>query len=76
MAWPQVGAIVLIGVVVNNAIVLVDRINRLRNYGHKRFEAILEAGQNRFPRRFGSFLQTIHLCSDPKTLSRTGFPGG
>ena len=44
----QVGAIVLIGVVVNNAIVLVDRINRLRDYGHKRFEAILEAGKNRF----------------------------
>jgi len=44
----QVGAIVLIGVVVNNAIVLVDMINRLRISGMTRQEAILEAGFNRF----------------------------
>lgn len=44
----QVGAIVLIGVVVNNAIVLVDMINRLRLSGLSRDEAILEAGYNRF----------------------------
>ncbi|MFT5368435.1 MAG: HAE1 family hydrophobic/amphiphilic exporter-1 [Candidatus Latescibacterota bacterium] len=44
----QVGSIVLIGVVVNNAIVLVDMINRLRLSGMDRTEAILEAGFNRF----------------------------
>jgi len=44
----QIGLIVLIGVVVNNAIVLVDMINRLRMDGMDRFEAILEAGRNRF----------------------------
>lgn len=44
----QVGLIVLIGVVVNNAIVLVDMINRLRAEGMERDEAILEAGFNRF----------------------------
>jgi len=44
----QVGSIVLIGVVVNNAIVLVDMINRLRTSGLDRREAILEAGYNRF----------------------------
>ncbi len=44
----QVGMIVLIGVVVNNAIVLVDRVNRLRAEGLDRGEAILEAGVNRF----------------------------
>ena len=44
----NVGAIVLIGVVVNNAIVLVDRVNQLRKSGHTRKEALLEAGQNRF----------------------------
>lgn len=44
----QVGSIVLIGVVVNNAIVLVDMINRLRTSGLDRTEAILEAGFNRF----------------------------
>ena len=40
--------IVLIGVVVNNAIVLGDMINRLRAEGMERGEAILEAGFNRF----------------------------
>lgn len=44
----MVGVIVLIGVVVNNAIVLVDMINRLRHEGYERTEAILEAGRNRF----------------------------
>jgi HAE1 family hydrophobic/amphiphilic exporter-1 len=44
----KVGVIVLIGVVVNNAIVLVDMINRLRAEGMSRGNAILEAGYNRF----------------------------
>ena len=44
----NVGAIVLIGVVVNNAIVLVDMINRLRQSGMDRAAAIMAAGHNRF----------------------------
>jgi len=44
----SVGVIVLIGVVVNNAIVLVDMVNRLRADGMNRFDAIMEAGHNRF----------------------------
>ena len=44
----NVGAIVLIGVVVNNAIVLVDMINRSRLSGMDRTEAIRAAGHNRF----------------------------
>ena len=44
----KVGIIVLIGVVVNNAIVLIDMVNRLRATGMRRNEAILEAGFNRF----------------------------
>ncbi len=44
----RMGVILLIGVVVNNAIVLVDMINRLRAGGMERDEAILEAGYNRF----------------------------
>jgi hydrophobic/amphiphilic exporter-1 (mainly G- bacteria), HAE1 family len=44
----MVGVIVLIGVVVNNAIVLVDMINRMRQEGLGRTDAILEAGRNRF----------------------------
>ena len=44
----MVGIIVLIGVVVNNAIVLVDMVNRLRAEGMHRTAAIMEAGANRF----------------------------
>ncbi|MBH0230618.1 efflux RND transporter permease subunit [Halobacillus yeomjeoni] len=42
-----VGIIMLAGIVVNNAIVLVDYINILRRKSYDRFEAILEAGPNR-----------------------------
>ncbi|MBA2175302.1 efflux RND transporter permease subunit [Halobacillus locisalis] len=42
-----VGIIMLAGIVVNNAIVLVDYINILRRRSYDRFEAILEAGPNR-----------------------------
>ncbi|WP_017185341.1 efflux RND transporter permease subunit [Alkalibacillus haloalkaliphilus] len=42
-----IGIIMLAGIVVNNAIVLVDYINILRDKGKERFEAILEAGANR-----------------------------
>lgn len=38
------GAIILAGIVVNNAIVLVDYINELRRRGLKKREAIVEAG--------------------------------
>ncbi|BAF60862.1 cation/multidrug efflux pump [Pelotomaculum thermopropionicum SI] len=38
------GAIMLIGIVMNNAIVLVDYINTLRKRGYERNQAILEAG--------------------------------
>ncbi len=44
----NIGMIVLVGVVVNNAIVLVDMINRMRLEGMNRTDAILEAGHNRF----------------------------
>ncbi len=42
-----VGIIMLAGIVVNNAIVLVDYINILRRKNYDRYEAILEAGPNR-----------------------------
>ena len=42
------GLIILVGVVVNNAIVLIDRVNRLRRGGASRFDALMEAGKNRF----------------------------
>jgi len=43
-----IGIIILIGIVVNNAIVLIDRVTKLRNEGWSRDDAILEAGKNRF----------------------------
>ncbi|WP_027965244.1 efflux RND transporter permease subunit [Halalkalibacillus halophilus] len=42
-----IGIIMLAGIVVNNAIVLVDYINILRRKGAERFEAIMEAGATR-----------------------------
>jgi HAE1 family hydrophobic/amphiphilic exporter-1 len=43
----MIGYIILIGVVVNNAIVLIDLVNRLRSQGVSRFEALVDAGKNR-----------------------------
>jgi len=42
-----IGIIMLAGIVVNNAIVLVDLINQLREQGKERIEAIMEAGTAR-----------------------------
>jgi HAE1 family hydrophobic/amphiphilic exporter-1 len=42
-----IGVIMLAGIVVNNAIVLVDLINQLRMQGKSQTEAILEAGAAR-----------------------------
>ncbi|MEZ5333016.1 MAG: efflux RND transporter permease subunit [Thermoanaerobaculia bacterium] len=43
----NIGLIILLGVVVNNAIVLLDHINRLRAQGLSRDEAIVQGGQHR-----------------------------
>ncbi len=43
----MIGILILIGVVVNNGIVLVDHINRLRESGLSREDAIREAGRDR-----------------------------
>jgi len=42
-----IGLILLAGIVVNNAIVLIDLINQLRARGMEKFEAIREAGRSR-----------------------------
>src|SRR5688572_12797186 len=44
----MVGVVVLIGVVVNNGIVLIDYVNRLRLAGHEREEALVMATHRRF----------------------------
>ena len=43
-----VGVISLAGVVVNNAIVLLDYTMKLRSWGRTKVEAIIEAGKTRF----------------------------
>ncbi len=43
----MIGIMILIGVVVNNGIVLVDHVNNLRGEGLSRSDAILEAGRDR-----------------------------
>ncbi|MBU0518302.1 efflux RND transporter permease subunit [bacterium] len=54
-----IGLIILIGIVVNNAIVLVDLINRLRKQGMSQKEAIIEAGNRRFRPILMTALTTI-----------------
>jgi HAE1 family hydrophobic/amphiphilic exporter-1 len=43
----MIGILILIGVVVNNGIVLVDHINHLRDQGMSRESAIVQAGRDR-----------------------------
>ncbi|HET9480514.1 MAG TPA: efflux RND transporter permease subunit, partial [Candidatus Polarisedimenticolia bacterium] len=43
----QIGLLILIGIVVNNGIVLLDHMNQLRRAGLSRDEAILQAGRDR-----------------------------
>jgi HAE1 family hydrophobic/amphiphilic exporter-1 len=43
----MIGILILIGVVVNNGIVLVDHINHLRSKGMTRHDAIVQAGRDR-----------------------------
>ncbi len=43
----MIGMLILIGVVVNNGIVLIDHINRLRRDGLSRSDAVLQGGRDR-----------------------------
>jgi HAE1 family hydrophobic/amphiphilic exporter-1 len=43
----MIGAVMLAGIVVNNAIVLVDKVNRLRDEGLNKLEALVGAGRAR-----------------------------
>ena len=64
-----IGCVLLIGVVVNNGIVLVDCINRLRVDGLARTQAILHATQLRFRPIMMTALTTI-IGAIPLTLSK------
>ncbi|MCD8511357.1 MAG: efflux RND transporter permease subunit [Bacillus sp. (in: Bacteria)] len=52
------GVIMLIGIVLNNAILLIDRTNKLRLEGYGAREAIVEAGKNRIRPIFMTTLTT------------------
>lgn len=54
-----VGIILLIGVVVNNGIVLIDYVNRLRREGMERTEALLKGADRRFRPIIMTALTTI-----------------
>ncbi len=68
------GAVVLAGIVVNNAIVLVDRINRNRNSGMEVDAAILEAGNARLRPILMTTVTTV-LGMLPLTGWLVGLPG-
>jgi HAE1 family hydrophobic/amphiphilic exporter-1 len=63
-----IGAVILIGIVVNNAIVLIDCINRLRRDGMGKAEAVVRAGHIRMRPILMTTLTTI-LGLVPMALS-------
>ena len=63
-----IGTIMLVGIVVNNAIVLIDAINRLRRAGVEKFEAVVRAGHMRLRPILMTSLTTI-LALLPMALS-------
>ncbi len=76
MAW--IGVLILIGVVVNNGIVLIDHINQLRAQGLSRYEAIVQAGGNRIRPILmtagTTILSLIPLCFTTVAIGGNGPP--
>lgn len=62
-----IGIIMLSGIVVNNAIILIDYINMLRHSGHERNEAIIKAGPTRLRPILMTTLTTV-LAMIPMSL--------
>jgi multidrug efflux pump subunit AcrB len=53
------GIVMLIGIVLNNAILLIDRTNQLRKEGYSVEDALVEAGKNRIRPIFMTTLTTV-----------------
>ena len=70
----MIGILILIGVVVNNGIVLVDHINQLRDKGLGRSESILQAGRDRM-RPILMTAGTTVLSLVPLSIVRTQIGG-
>ncbi len=69
-----IGLILLVGIVVNNAIVIIDHINSLRRKGMTRSEAILHGGEDRFRPVLMTAITTI-LGLLPIALGRSSIGG-
>jgi HAE1 family hydrophobic/amphiphilic exporter-1 len=72
MAW--IGILILMGVVVNNGIVLVDHVNQLRAKGMSRKEAIIQGGHDRMRPILMTAATTV-LGLVPLTLTNTQIGG-
>jgi multidrug efflux pump subunit AcrB len=67
-----IGFVMLVGIIVNNGIVLVDYINQLRLEGMERREAILEAGKTRMRPILMTSITTILGLIDMATNDAAG----
>ena len=67
-----IGFVMLVGIIVNNGIVLVDYINQLRLEGMERREAILEAGKTRMRPILMTSIPTILGLIDMATNDAAG----
>ncbi|WP_432666323.1 efflux RND transporter permease subunit [Wukongibacter baidiensis] len=67
-----VGLVSLVGIAVNDAIVLIDYINYLRNHGHSLEDAIITTGKTRFMPVMATTLTTIGGIL-PITINRPFF---
>ncbi|WP_399092120.1 efflux RND transporter permease subunit [Streptomyces sp. BBFR2] len=70
----MIGMLMLIGIVVTNAIVLIDLINQYRAQGHGIVEAVIEGGRHRLRPILMTALATI-MALLPMALSLTGDGG-
>jgi len=70
----SIGIMILIGVVVNNGIVLIDHVNNLRRQGMARNDAIVEAGRDRLRPILMTVATTI-LGLSPLAISTTQIGG-
>ena len=71
----NIGMVILIGVVVNNAIVLIDSANKLRDEGMDRLAALMQAGRHRFrPILMTTFTTAFGLI--PMAVGNSKLPGG
>ncbi len=66
-----IGCILMVGVIVNNGIVIVDHINHLRESGVERLDALVQAGRDRFRPVMMTALTTI-LGLIPLAIAQSG----